>query len=216
MDYQCRSKRQSVHILFVWCSCPLCLFSYPFGRSFTEHTPLSHFLISVTQLTAKTYLMSEEWPIMAFPSHTWFVLYRLIAIITDMEWLIHCKYTIVSAITQLPRLFLLPRLLWEYRVELITMELPCIVFIFPAKIFCRSVSGFVTGCLCGVWGGRLTSSSLWACVGIFANLNKLICMFDRMENSFSLLCKYIDIFYHLPTSVCFTVIFTSRITFKLT
>ena len=49
-------------------------------------------------------------------------------------------------------------------------------------------------------------------------LNKLICKFDRVENSFSLVCKYtlmeiIDMNYHQSIPICFIFIFTSRIAF---
>ena len=40
----------------------------------------------------------------------------------------------------LPFMFLFSDLLWEYRIELVAMELPCMGFIFPTRIFCRDVS----------------------------------------------------------------------------
>ena len=74
-------------------------------------------------------------------------------------------------------------------------------------IFCRGVSGFVTGCPCGVWGRGKSIP------------NKLVCKFDRMENSSSLSCKIcIDstCWYLLCISVCYIVILTSQTAFKLT
>ena len=41
---------------------------------------------------------------------------------------------------------------WKCRIQLVAMELSCIVFEFPTWIFCRAVSGFLTDCPCGVWG----------------------------------------------------------------
>ena len=74
-------------------------------------------------------------------------------------------------------------------------------------IFCRGVSGFVTGCPCGVWGRGKSIP------------NKLVCKFDRMENSSSLSCKIcIDstCWYLLCISVCYIVILASQTAFKLT
>ena len=41
------------------------------------------------------------------------------------------------------------------------MELPCIMLTFPTKIFCRGVSGFVSGCLFGFGVSGLTTSPLY-------------------------------------------------------
>ena len=81
-----------------------------------------------------------------------------------LGFIIHFHCTNVSAITNFPRMFL-----WEYRTELVTMELPSIVFIFPpiTMIFCKGVSGFVTGCACGVWGLPFTIDKI-----IVARLSK--------------------------------------------
>ena len=58
------------------------------------------------------------------------------------------------------------KLRWEYWIELVTMEPPCTWLTFPARIICRGVSGFGTGCPCGVWCRGLTtyptcSSTFW-------------------------------------------------------
>ena len=84
------------------------------------------------------------------------------------------------------------------------------------RIFCRGVSSFVTRCPCGVWGRGLTVCLLY--VGLSKSiLNKLICKFDSMKNSFSLLCKiyiqrtYWYMYCHSSISVCFIFAFTSHI-----
>ena len=46
---------------------------------------------------------------------------------------------------------------WKYRIGLVTVELHWIVFTFQTRISCSGVSGFVSGCLCGAWGCRLTT-----------------------------------------------------------
>ena len=64
----------------------------------------------------------------------------------------------MSAITHIPMMFLPSNLLCEYQIELVAMELPCIVFTFPARLSCRGDPCFVTGCPCGVWDRGLTTS----------------------------------------------------------
>ena len=61
-------------------------------------------------------------------------------------------------------MFLNLNLLWEYHIELIGMELHGIVFTFPTRI-CRGVSGFASGCTCGVWCHELIIYRLY--VGLF-------------------------------------------------
>ena len=75
-------------------------------------------------------------------------------------------------------IFLHPSLLWKYQIELVAMELSCIVFILPcmvfiltASIFCRGVSSVVTGYPCGVWGRGLSNYTLTPHIGpFFGNL----------------------------------------------
>ena len=72
------------------------------------------------------------------------------------------------------------------------MELPCIGLAFTIRIFCKGISGFVTGCPCGVWYRGLATCSLY--VGPICGktiLNKLVCKFGRMGKNF-LLSQYID------------------------
>ena len=64
------------------------------------------------------------------------------------------------------------------------------VFAFPTRIFCRGVSGFVTSCPCGVWGGGSTTFPLF--VGLFfVNLLQLSLSVWGMENILASLCWYI-------------------------
>ena len=88
--------------------------------------------------------------------------------------------------------------------------------VFLVRVF----QGFMTGCPCGVWCCVLNTCLL--CVGLGfgqIHLNKVVCKFDRMENSYSLSCHYvliamIDIL--LLKYLRFSYIFTSWIAFKLT
>ena len=57
------------------------------------------------------------------------------------------------------------------------------VLTFPTRIFCRGVSGFVSGCPCCVWGYGLPTCPLF--VDPFFDkfiLNNLICTFHRIKN----------------------------------
>ena len=49
----------------------------------------------------------------------------------------------------------------EYRPEHVTFGLPCVIFKFPSRIFCRRVPGFATDCPCGVWCRGLTTCLLY-------------------------------------------------------
>ena len=62
----------------------------------------------------------------------------------------------------------------EYWIELIAIELPCIVLTFPTQIFCRGISGFVAGCLSCVWGRELTRFPR-VCRCILVNLFYISC-----------------------------------------
>ena len=58
---------------------------------------------------------------------------------------LYIYYTSASTFTHSQMMFLTLDSLWDYRIELVAMGLPCIVFTFPTKIFCQGVSGFVNG-----------------------------------------------------------------------
>ena len=95
-----------------------------------------------------------------------------------------------------------------------------IIFTIPTIIY-RHISGRVTGYPCSVWGSRLSTCLLYVCPFFYKSiLNKLVCMLDRMGNTFALLCQYIwivisCIYYHLSIPVRFILIYTIRIAFKL-
>ena len=74
-------------------------------------------------------------------------------------------------------MFLPSDLFLEYMIESIATELPGISLTFLNMIFSRGVSGFVKGCLCDVWGHKLSTSSLFVGLLFFGNLilHKLVC-----------------------------------------
>ena len=87
---------------------------------------------------------------------------------------------------------------------------------FPTRILCNIVSGFMAACPCGVWRHELIFSLYMSTIFIRYILNKLVCMFDWMENTFSLLCKHllkvtIDIYYELIISVFIFYFYLSNI-----
>ena len=59
--------------------------------------------------------------------------------------------------THLPMKCLPSDLLWEYRIEVVFMERPCIMLTFLTRMVCRGVSSFVTGCPCCVWDREFTT-----------------------------------------------------------
>ena len=59
-----------------------------------------------------------------------------------------CRYTNVSAVTHLPRMFLSPDLLWQYQTRCYGSPLYRVI---SNRIFHCGVSGFVTSCRCGFW-----------------------------------------------------------------
>ena len=84
-----------------------------------------------------------------------------------------------------PRMFLSLDLLWEYRIQHGANGPLYVTSSYSTWIFCRGVSGFTTGCPCGVWCRGLTTCLLH--VGPrFGNriLNKqqLGCRFAIMDN----------------------------------
>ena len=84
----------------------------------------------------------------------------MLAVITEYEMIyLHCKYIILMCLQLNTHKVVLPAdLLWEDQIELVAMEHACIVFTFLIGISCRYISGFVTGCICGVLGYVLTIS----------------------------------------------------------
>ena len=50
--------------------------------------------------------------------------------------------------------------LFEYCIEHVIIALLYVLFIFSTRIFCRSILGFATDCLCGVWYRGLTTCLL--------------------------------------------------------
>ena len=76
------------------------------------------------------------------------------------------------------------------------------MFIFRNMIFCRAVSGFVTGYPCSVRGLGWTTCPLYRGVYVGKSvLNKLVCKFHKMETNVALPCEYIliaiiDIYCH--------------------
>ena len=93
--------------------------------------------------------------------------------------------TVYSSVTHLPGVFLPSDFLWEYQIELVAMELPCFGFTFPTSLW-YSAARFQA------WW--LVALPVYApYVGTFFDksiLNKLVCKFDRIENSSFVLCKY--------------------------
>ena len=116
----------------------------------------------------------------------------------DSQWMLIS----VSAITYHPGMFLSLDFVWEYWIELIAMELPCIRFTCLNKIFCRVAQGFMTGCIYGVW----LRGPLW--VGpLFSKpiLNELVCKFHIMQSNFHLsyiMMVFIDLYYCLSMLAC--------------
>ena len=60
-----------------------------------------------------------------------------------------------------PWAFLPLDILPEYCIEHVTFGLLYVMFTFPTRIFYRGVTGFVTGCPCGVWCRGLTTCLLY-------------------------------------------------------
>ena len=79
------------------------------------------------------------------------------------------------------------------------MDLPCMGFTFPTRIFCVDVSDFVTGYPCGVWSPGLT---LWSVHSVEYRL--VLC-----KNTFIVI---IDIYHRLV--FFFFFFFTSRIAYS--
>ena len=105
-----------------------------------------------------------------------------------IEW-----YTDVSAITHVvPRMFLpsdFEKMGWN---RFYATPVYCVYT--PHRIIYKGVSGFATGCACGV-RGRPWINQWPLYVGPFLGkffLNQFVCMFNKMENIFSLLYKNID------------------------
>ena len=110
----------------------------------SEHTHFSIFLASVTLLTADAQMVER----MADGGLTFLgtaVINTLLAYYTNM-----------LANTHLPTMFLPSDLLWEFRIELIAVGLPCIVFTSQLGYAAR-ISGFwlfILRCL-GLWSNHL-------------------------------------------------------------
>ena len=69
--------------------------------------------------------------------------------------------------------------------ELNAMQLAFIVFTFQAMILCKGDSGFMFGCLCGVWGRELSTCLLYLGQFFYTSvLNKLVYKVDEMEIDF--------------------------------
>ena len=112
----------------------------------------------------------------------------------------------------LPLIYLPSDLLWESRNNLVAMELPCIVFTSKLGYSAEVVQALwlIAPAVFGIKWIKLLTPCMTVHFFFKSALNKLVCTFDRMENSFSLSCKR----YTVP--IGFIVIFTFQIYFKLT
>ena len=107
-------------------------------------------------------------------------------LIIEPKWLIIngvlCSH--LGLIPQVSKTLLTSDLLCENRIGLVANEPRCIMLIFPTRMFCRDIAGFVNGCPCGIW--RRTTRLLY--VGPLCGddiLNKLVINFVRKEISLS-------------------------------
>ena len=136
----------------------------------------------------------------------------------SMKWLMHCIYIMLMCLQlHTSHRCFYPRTFFKNSKLKLVIVLYRVMFL--ATIFYRGASGFVTGFPCCVWGCGLTTCDLYVTPFDKSALSKLVCKFDRMECSISLLYKYIliliiDIYYHLGISVWATFIFISWIYFK--
>ena len=125
-------------------------------------------------------------------------------------------------------MFLHSDCVWEYRIELAAMELPCIRLTFRPRVFCRDASGFVIESECSALWCLVPSNTclLRLCRSHFWQIyfKDLLCKFCRMIFFFHLSAKpiydsiywYVYIYYYLNILFCFIYIFTYRIAFNST
>ena len=109
-------------------------------------------------------------------------------------------------------MFLLSALIWEYWIELVVVELPCIVFTFPTNLL--SISSFVTGALM-VFG--LTPCP---CMRLHFLLDQSVINWSvELIGRIVFLCYVIFLFIVVSTAIYIYIlidlIFTARKTFQL-
>ena len=91
-----------------------------------------------------------------------------------------------------PRTFLSLELLWEYRIQHGANGPLYVTSSYSTWIFCRGVSGFATGCPCGIWCLVLTTCLLHVGPPFGNRILNNSCRFDIMDN-----ISYFIVFWHM-------------------